>query len=95
MPHFDTNGADTYICQKCARIFNSVKYPPTWRPDITGHKSAGNVCPACLNDANTKGDSQMATTTAKPKLKLCRLTLPRSCRPQFSRASSRLVVLLS
>ena len=41
-------GVDTYICQKCAKIFCSKCNPSVWRPDITGHKSAGNVCPGCL-----------------------------------------------
>ena len=50
MPHFCECGADTYICQKCARILCSRDYPSTWRPDITGHKSAGNVCPTCLEE---------------------------------------------
>lgn len=50
MPHFSSccPGADTYICQKCAKIFCSKCQPSQWRPDITGHKSAGNVCPNCL-----------------------------------------------
>lgn len=48
MPHFSDEGNDTYICQKCARIFDSVKYPSEWRPDITGKESAGNVCPSCV-----------------------------------------------
>lgn len=43
MPHFDADGNDTYICQKCTRIFTGVKSPPTWRKDICG----GNACPNC------------------------------------------------
>lgn len=52
MPHFSSccPGADTYICQKCAKIFCSKCQPSQWRPDITGHKSAGNVCPKCLEE---------------------------------------------
>lgn len=50
MPHFSSccPGADTYICQKCARILCSKCQPPKWRPDITGNKSAGNICPKCF-----------------------------------------------
>jgi len=48
MPNFCECGADTYICQKCGRILCSKDYPSTWRPDITEHESAGNVCPSCL-----------------------------------------------
>jgi rubrerythrin len=47
MPHFDEYGGDTWICQVCGKIKNSL-VPSVWRPDITGHKSAGNVCPDCL-----------------------------------------------
>ncbi len=52
MPHFSSccPGADTYICQKCGKIFCSKCQPSQWRPDITGHKSAGNVCPKCLEE---------------------------------------------
>jgi hypothetical protein len=55
MPHFSSccRGADEYICQKCGKIFCSNCHPPEWRPDITGHKSAGNVCPSCLEKHDT------------------------------------------
>lgn len=49
MPTFSKSGADEYTCQKCARRLDSEKYPPEWRPDITGNSSAANVCPECLN----------------------------------------------
>ena len=54
MPHFSSccPGVDEYICQKCAKIFCSKCQPSVWRPDITGHKSAGNVCPSCLKNYN-------------------------------------------
>lgn len=42
-------GQDTYICQSCGRELCAEVYPPVWRPDITGHSSAGNVCPTCLD----------------------------------------------
>jgi len=50
MPHFCKCGADTYICQKCGKVFCSKDYPPEWRADITENKSAGNVCPECVTD---------------------------------------------
>jgi hypothetical protein len=53
MPTFSKNGNDEYICQKCARIFDSVEQPSQWRPDITGHTSAGNVCPSCVQKHET------------------------------------------
>ena len=49
MPHFSACcGADEYICQVCWNIFCSECKTSEWRPDITGYKSAGNVCPKCL-----------------------------------------------
>ena len=52
MPHFASckrhAGCDTYICQMCATVLCSGCFKPEWRPDITGHASAGNVCPACV-----------------------------------------------
>lgn len=50
MPHFSSccPGADEYICQVCGGIRCSGCQPSSWRPDITGHKSAGNICPKCL-----------------------------------------------
>lgn len=42
------DGNDMYICQVCGRDLDSVKFPPQWRPDITGRNSAGNVCPPCV-----------------------------------------------
>ncbi len=50
MPHFSSccPGVDEYICQVCGKIKCSGCQPPEWRSDITGHKSAGNVCKPCL-----------------------------------------------
>jgi hypothetical protein len=48
MPHFNAAGHDTYICQVCTGIFDAVTATATWRPDVTGNVSAGNVCPGCL-----------------------------------------------
>jgi rubrerythrin len=53
MPHFDENGLDTWICQKCCKIF-TLKTMPQWRPDITGRTSAGNVCPSCIEKHESK-----------------------------------------
>lgn len=47
MPHFSPKGNDTYICQRCARVFDSIESPSYWRTEITGCESAGNVCEAC------------------------------------------------
>lgn len=50
MPYFSKccSGAADYICQVCGRIKCSSCQPSDWRPEITGHKSAGNVCPTCV-----------------------------------------------
>jgi hypothetical protein len=62
-PHFSQSGNDTYICQVCATIFDSVECPPVWRPDLTGNRSAGNICPACLKD-KTSGNGSKPLKTA-------------------------------
>jgi hypothetical protein len=54
MPHFSPEGNDMYICQVCGRDLDSVKFPPTWRIDITirpgqSNKGLGNVCPKCIS----------------------------------------------
>jgi hypothetical protein len=41
-------GNDMYICQICGRDLDSVKYTPSWRPDLTKRTGAGNVCPQCI-----------------------------------------------
>lgn len=41
MPHFSAKGNDTYICQKCARIYDSVDHPSKWE------EGKGNICPRC------------------------------------------------
>jgi len=58
MPHFSTcrktencRYADTWICQLCGNIYCGGCVDSQWRPDLTGHESAGNVCPACLSKA--------------------------------------------
>jgi hypothetical protein len=58
MPHFDQHGGDQWICQKCLSIFDST-VNSEWRPDITGNKCAGNVCPSCL----AKHDGGASNTT--------------------------------
>jgi hypothetical protein len=47
---FCSCGQDTYLCQVCARELCGAQLPPAWRPDLTGHTSAGNICPKCLAD---------------------------------------------
>lgn len=50
MPHFSSccPDADEYLCQKCGKSRCGKCYPSEWRPDLTGHKSFGNVCPDCV-----------------------------------------------
>lgn len=55
MPHFSSNGNDNYICQECGNIYDSIEYPPVWRP-ITGKKISGNVCPDCVNETGNKAN---------------------------------------
>ena len=73
MPHFcETCGGDTYICQKCAKVFCNKEHPSTWRPDITGHSGAGNVCPACLGFYGLKPKPKpdiVSLAPSKPKPK--------------------------
>lgn len=40
---------DKAICQVCGRDLCSVcETKFSWRPDLTGHKGAGNICASCL-----------------------------------------------
>lgn len=51
MPHFDEDGGDMWMCQAPNHRGNRVqrsKVESEWRPDITGHQSAGNCCPPCV-----------------------------------------------
>lgn len=59
MPHFDENGNDTVICQLCASIVSKAE----WRSDLTGNKSAGNVCLPCIK----KCDEEAATVAGDAK----------------------------
>lgn len=53
MPHFCPKcGADEVICQRCGRILCSKENKISWRPDISGHASAGNVCQSCVETFN-------------------------------------------
>lgn len=56
MPHFAhcCYGADEYICQVCGQVRCSNCQPSQWRPDITGSKGAGNVCPDCMTKGTKK-----------------------------------------
>lgn len=66
MPHFsDCCGRDEYVCQVCGAILCSSCHPSEWRPDITGSKSAGNVCPTCLVKAVPAVAKSKITKTAK------------------------------
>lgn len=51
MPHFNAAGHETYVCQVCGTVRDAATATPTWRPDVTGSVSAGNVCPACMDAA--------------------------------------------
>lgn len=55
MPHFDSDGYGTWICQVCGKVY-SDRVRSEWRPDVTGHKSAGNVCPTCLEKHEKGGN---------------------------------------
>lgn len=46
MPHFCECGADEYICQKCARVFCSKDFMPSWET-LTPYGRQGNKCPSC------------------------------------------------
>ncbi len=41
---------DDYLCQICGKVKCGKCEPSSWRPDITGSRSAGNVCPGCLKE---------------------------------------------
>ena len=58
-------GADEYLCQVCGRVKCSGCQPSTWRTDITGNKSAGNVCPDCLKAHKPKSDGRPYTILYK------------------------------
>jgi hypothetical protein len=53
VPHFDEDGGDQWLCQAPNHKGNRVqssKVKSEWRPDITGHKGAGNSCPPCVKE---------------------------------------------
>lgn len=50
--HAESSGADMVLCQVCGGDYDSGKVKMVWRPDITGHPNAGNVCPSCLKGYN-------------------------------------------
>jgi hypothetical protein len=50
--HFSESGHDEVICQLCSRMVDTGKEKIEWRPDLTGHESAGNVCEKCLDREN-------------------------------------------
>lgn len=48
MPLFSDEGHDCVICQTCSRLVDTGVEAITWRPDLTGNESAGNVCESCI-----------------------------------------------
>ncbi len=72
-------GADMYICQVCGKDLCSKCKKPEWRPDITKHKSAGNVCPECIRvydvfqrlDKAAKENNGVVTDVSKEELIAC------------------------
>lgn len=47
MSKFSETGHDVVICQRCSRLVDTGAEKVSWRPDITGNESAGNVCEVC------------------------------------------------
>lgn len=47
MPHFDEYGGDEWICQTCARVFNS-RVESIWVKEATASLRRGNACPSCV-----------------------------------------------
>jgi hypothetical protein len=57
MPHFDAKGGDQWMCQGPNHKGNRIQdsdVESQWRPDITGHESAGNCCPTCVTEHDSK-----------------------------------------
>ena len=65
MPHFDEQGRGTWLCQVCTNVYHDG-IESQWRPDITGHESAGNACPDCVRrfEAQKQSSTSVLTTTA-------------------------------
>jgi hypothetical protein len=61
MPYFDEFGGDEWICQLCARIYNS-RVQSTWMKPVPGKQVDGNVCPSCVKTHN-----EATTNHLKPK----------------------------
>jgi hypothetical protein len=57
MPHFDSEGYDTWICQECGRVYSSKNNEPIWMTPVPGKKFNGNVCKSCYDSmlAQAKG----------------------------------------
>lgn len=66
MPHFSAKGNDTYLCQKCARIYDSVDHPSKWEDKV------GNVCPKCQKKQSLTAECVAVGTDwmTKPPLSL-------------------------
>lgn len=67
MPHFDSEGNDTYLCQLCGNVRSVTTRDtlPQWRPDLTGHEGAGNVCPTCIKQRETAQTSNVTWIDAR------------------------------
>jgi hypothetical protein len=74
MPYFSESGHDLVLCQVCGRDIDTGKETPTWRPDITGNPSAGNVCRECVaahedESFQPPGGADISLATRKAKAK--------------------------
>lgn len=67
MPHFNQNGQEISLCQVCLRDVTESD----WRPDITGHKGAGNTCLVCIakHDNASKPKSGYEQTLAREQVR--------------------------
>ena len=52
MPHFDSEGYDTWICQVCGNVYSSKNHTPVWMTPVPGRRFNGNVCKPCMKAEN-------------------------------------------
>lgn len=88
MPHFDEFGGDSWICQICAQTQNS-RAPYAWRPDITGNKSAGAVCAACIRLHGETGFTGDLLRTAEATRHKGPISLAEHCRQESGGLTGR------
>lgn len=73
MPHFTScsehDGYDEWVCQSCGKVLCSGCVPSEWRPDITGSKSFGNICPTCILSYNNKKSATELILVKKKRVK--------------------------